>query len=144
MSLFRNTVWFLKGLKEYTQGGYLTAAKHFKQGDLDVDCTGKEYMITGSNSGLGKTSALEIVKRGGTIHMVCRNAKYAEDAKNEIIHETKNEKVYIQVILPYKFDTKMISLSSINITQFMEAKAYLWRLKETYLSSIDVFVNAGY
>ena len=98
MSLFRNTVWFVKGLKEYTQGGYLTAAKHFKQGDLDVDCTGKEYMITGSNSGLGKTSALEIAKRGGTIHMVCRNAKYAEDAKNEIIQETKNEKVFVHIL----------------------------------------------
>ena len=55
----------------------------------------------------------------------------------------KSKSIY-QVILPCKVDTKIISLSSINITQFMEAKAYLWRLKETYLSSIDVFVNAGY
>ena len=98
MSIFRNTVWFLKGLKEYTQGGYLTAAKHFKQGDLDVDCTGKEYMITGSNSGIGKQSVLEIAQRGGTVHMVCRNPKYAEDAKNEIIEATKNDKVYVHIL----------------------------------------------
>ena len=98
MSLFRNTVWFVKGLKEYTLGGYLTAAKQFKQGDLDVDCTGKGYMITGSNSGIGKQSALEIAKRGGTVHMVCRNPKYAEDAKNEIIEATKNENVHVHIL----------------------------------------------
>ena len=98
MSLFRNTVWFVKGLKEYTQGGYLTAAKQFKQSDLDVDCTGKRYMITGSNSGIGKQSALEIARRGGTVHMVCRNPKYAEDAKNEIIEATKNENVHVHIL----------------------------------------------
>ena len=98
MSIFRNTVWFIKGLKEYTQGGYLAAAKQFKQGDLDVDCSGKEYMITGSNSGIGKQSALEIAQRGGTVHMVCRNPKYAEDAKNEIVQATKNEKIYVHIL----------------------------------------------
>ena len=98
MSIFRNTVWFIKGLKEYTQGGYITAEKYFKQGDLDVDCSGKEYMITGSNSGIGKQSALAIAHRGGTIHMVCRNPKYAEDAKNEIIEATKNDKVYVHIL----------------------------------------------
>ena len=30
--------------------------------------------------------------------MVCRNAKYAEDAKNEIIQETKNEKVFVHIL----------------------------------------------
>ena len=54
MSLFRNTVWFVKGLKEYTQGGYLAAAKQFKNDDLEVDCSGVSYMITGANSGIGK------------------------------------------------------------------------------------------
>jgi len=98
MSLFRNTVWFVKGLKEYTQGGYLAAAKQFKNDDLEVDCSGKKYMITGSNSGIGKQSALEIAKRGGIVHMVCRNPKYAEDAKKEIIEATKNENVFVHIL----------------------------------------------
>ena len=55
-------------------------------------------MITGSNSGIGKQSALEIAKRGGTVHMVCRNPKYAEDAKNEIVEATKNNKVYVHIL----------------------------------------------
>ena len=72
MSIFRNTVWIVKGLKEYTSGGFNSAAKSFNLSDLEVDCKGKAYMITGANSGIGKQTALEIARRGGTIHMVCR------------------------------------------------------------------------
>ena len=49
MSIYRNTVWFLKGMLEYTVSGYQAAAKHFKPEDLEVDCSGKSYMITGTN-----------------------------------------------------------------------------------------------
>merc|ERR1719228_1078940 len=87
MSVFRNSVWFAKGLREYTQSGYSAAAKSFVASDLDVDCKGKEYMITGSNSGIGKVTALEIAKRGGSVHMVCRNPKTAEEARQEISKE---------------------------------------------------------
>ena len=52
MSIFRNTVWIVKGLREYTSGGFSSAAKGFNQADLDVDCTGKGYMITGEKQKL--------------------------------------------------------------------------------------------
>ena len=54
MSMYRNTVWLIKGLREYTKGGYLAASKNFKNEDLDVDCSNRAFMITGANSGLGK------------------------------------------------------------------------------------------
>ena len=52
--MYRNTVWFIKGMREYTKGGYLTASKKFKNDDLDVDCSNRAFMITGANSGIGK------------------------------------------------------------------------------------------
>jgi dehydrogenase/reductase SDR family protein 12 len=61
MSIYRNTVWFVKGMKEYTASGYQAAAKHFKPEDLEVDCTGKSYMITGigiMNYGTGKLTTI--------------------------------------------------------------------------------------
>ena len=49
MSFFRNTVWLVKGLREYTSGGFTAAAKGFNEADLDVDCKGKAYMISENN-----------------------------------------------------------------------------------------------
>lgn len=95
MSFYRNAVWFARGFKDYTKGGYESASKSFNASDLEVDCRGKSYMITGGNSGIGKCIALDIAKRGGTVHLVCRNAKSAEEAKNEIIKDSGNQNVSI-------------------------------------------------
>ncbi|XP_067896442.1 dehydrogenase/reductase SDR family member 12 isoform X2 [Heterodontus francisci] len=91
MSLYRNSVWFIKGLREYTKSGYEAAAQQFAPKDLDVDVSGKTFLITGANSGIGKATALEIAKQGGIVHLVCRNKERAEEAKAEIVKETSNE-----------------------------------------------------
>ncbi|KAL4609087.1 dehydrogenase/reductase SDR family member 12 [Arapaima gigas] len=98
MSLYRNAVWFVKGLQEYTRAGYEAAAKHFVAGDLDVDLSGRSFVITGANSGIGKATACEVAKRGGTVHMVCRNKERAEAAKRDIVEQTKNENVHIHLL----------------------------------------------
>ncbi|KAM4700743.1 dehydrogenase/reductase SDR family member 12 [Discoglossus pictus] len=98
MSLYRNTVWFLKGLREYTKNGYEAAAKYFVAEDLEVDVTGRSYMITGANSGIGKNAALHIAKKGGTVHLVCRNKERAEEAKNEIIASSGNQNISVHLL----------------------------------------------
>ncbi|XP_076013396.1 dehydrogenase/reductase SDR family member 12 [Genypterus blacodes] len=98
MSIYRNTVWFVKGLKEYTRGGYEAAAKHFTPDDLQVDLSGRSFVITGANSGIGKAAAQEIASRGGTIHMVCRNKDRAEAAKDEIVEQSKNQNVHVHIV----------------------------------------------
>ncbi|XP_061698301.1 dehydrogenase/reductase SDR family member 12 [Syngnathoides biaculeatus] len=98
MSMYRNAVWFMKGLQEYTKSGYEAAAKTFVASDLDVNLTGRSFLITGANSGLGKATAQEIASRGGTVHMVCRNKGRAEAAKQEIMELSKNQNVYIHIV----------------------------------------------
>jgi len=98
MSFYRNVVWFCKGLQEYTKSGYEAASKHFIAADMDVDCKDRHFMITGANSGIGKCIATEIAKRGGTIHMVCRNPTTAEEVKNEIINETENQNIHLHLL----------------------------------------------
>ena len=73
------------------RGGYDSASKRFNPSDMEVDCSGKSYMITGGNSGIGKCIALEIAKRGGTIHLVCRNSQSAKEAQEEIEKATGNQ-----------------------------------------------------
>ncbi|KAK5889958.1 hypothetical protein CesoFtcFv8_013532 [Champsocephalus esox] len=98
MSFYRNAVWFVKGLQEYTKSGYEAAAKHFVAADLDVNLSGRSFMITGANSGIGKATAQEIASRGGTIHMVCRNEGRAEAAKEEIVERSKNQNVHVHIV----------------------------------------------
>ncbi|XP_067896441.1 dehydrogenase/reductase SDR family member 12 isoform X1 [Heterodontus francisci] len=98
MSLYRNSVWFIKGLREYTKSGYEAAAQQFAPKDLDVDVSGKTFLITGANSGIGKATALEIAKQGGIVHLVCRNKERAEEAKAEIVKETSNEEVFVHIL----------------------------------------------
>ncbi|KAI3356083.1 hypothetical protein L3Q82_017346 [Scortum barcoo] len=109
MSIYRNAVWFVKGLQEYTNGfnalpfglnrsGYEAAAKHFAPADLDVNLNGRSFLITGANSGIGKATAQEIANRGGTVHMVCRNQGRADAAKDEIVEKSKNHNVHVHIV----------------------------------------------
>ncbi|XP_013855975.1 dehydrogenase/reductase SDR family member 12, partial [Austrofundulus limnaeus] len=98
MTFYRNTVWFMKGLQEYTKSGYEAAAKRFAPADLDVSLSGRSFIITGANSGIGKCAAQEIAIRGGTVHMVCRDQGRAEAAKVEIVTKSKNEDVHVHIV----------------------------------------------
>ncbi|KAG9278278.1 dehydrogenase/reductase SDR family member 12 [Astyanax mexicanus] len=98
MSLYRNIVWFIKGMQEYTRGRYETASKSFVTKDLDVSVVGRSFMITGANSGIGKEAAMAIAKKGGTVHLVCRNKERAEAAREEIIRESGNTMIYVHLL----------------------------------------------
>ncbi|NXG08250.1 DHR12 reductase, partial [Sakesphorus luctuosus] len=98
MSWYRTAVWFVKGLREYTRGGYESASKYFNPADVEVDVTGRFFLVTGANSGIGKATAKEIARRGGTVHLVCRNKERAEVAKEEIVTETGNQNVFLHIV----------------------------------------------
>ncbi|XP_049634782.1 dehydrogenase/reductase SDR family member 12 [Suncus etruscus] len=98
MSLYRSAAWLAKGLHEYTKSGYESAAQHFVPDDLDVQVPGRAFLVTGGNSGLGKATAMEIAKRGGTVHLVCRDPARSQDAKNEIIRESGNQNIFLHIV----------------------------------------------
>ena len=110
----------------FDNSGFLRHQKQFILEDLDVDCQGKNYLITGANSGLGKATALSIAQKGGSIYLLCRNEKRAEIAQKDIISATGNQNVHIDII-------DMSDLRSVH--------ASAQRLKDI---SIDVLIhNAG-
>ncbi|XP_055059477.1 dehydrogenase/reductase SDR family member 12 [Misgurnus anguillicaudatus] len=98
MSLYRNIVWFIKGMREYTRSGFENASKSFAVKDLEVSMVGRCFMITGANSGIGKATAMAIAKKGGTVHMICRNKARADRAKDEIISASGNTEIYVHVL----------------------------------------------
>ncbi|HTD41034.1 MAG TPA: SDR family oxidoreductase, partial [Mucilaginibacter sp.] len=52
-------------------------------------------VITGSTSGIGKVTALELAKKGHSIYMLVRNTEKGEQVKEEIISQTGNKNIYV-------------------------------------------------
>ena len=82
---------FTGPLSDLPRSGYEAAAKHFAPADLDVNLSGRSFMITGANSGIGKATAQEIANRGEFgytteeehLSLTSRHAKVQEDKRPE-------------------------------------------------------------
>lgn len=103
-----STQFFLYGRKHFTQTGY---QKHLAQytepvqsaavvdasdaSNDGVDLSGKTYLITGANQGIGKEIATYAASKKATVYMLCRNAARAESARQEIQERTHNSNVNV-------------------------------------------------
>jgi NAD(P)-dependent dehydrogenase (short-subunit alcohol dehydrogenase family) len=86
---------------------------------------GKICLVTGSNSGIGKETAMSLAKMGATVVMVVRNKESGEKAQKEIVKQSGNNSV----------DLMICDLSSMeSIRQFAE------EFKKKY-KRLDVLVN---
>jgi NAD(P)-dependent dehydrogenase (short-subunit alcohol dehydrogenase family) len=52
-------------------------------------------VITGSTSGIGQVTAIELAKKGHAIYMLVRNTEKGEQVKQEIISKTGNKNIYV-------------------------------------------------
>lgn len=97
-SWYRRILWNYKGNREYAKSGFDLARARFVEEDLEVDCSNRHYIITGCNTGIGFEIAVAVAKRGGILHMVCRNEASAKTARSEIITTTGNDKIYLHCV----------------------------------------------
>ena len=58
---------------------------------------GKVCIITGSNSGIGKETALSLARMGATVVMVVRDQERGEKARTEIVKQTGNSTVDLMI-----------------------------------------------
>ncbi|KAM6946029.1 dehydrogenase/reductase SDR family member 13-like [Aplochiton taeniatus] len=82
---------------------YLVVYNLFVKGAVcksHVKLHGKTAIVTGSNTGIGKMTALDLAKRGARVILACRNQRRAESALAEIKRESgSNEVVFMQLDL---------------------------------------------
>ncbi|KAI0560223.1 dehydrogenase/reductase SDR family member 12 isoform X1 [Gracilaria domingensis] len=97
MQAVRAAQFVLLGYKNFGSRGFQAHQKSFNPKALDVDLSGKHYIVTGGTSGLGFVTAEQLAKRGGVVHIVCRNAQKGEAAKNQIVADTGNNQVEVHV-----------------------------------------------
>ncbi len=62
---------------------------------MEQDLSGKNYVVTGANSGIGKVTALELARRGAHVIMACRSLERAVPVADEIKRETGNDQVEV-------------------------------------------------
>jgi len=92
------TQFFLHGKKHFTKTGYENHRQSYGPDAMDVmtvDLAGKNFMVTGANSGCGKELTRFLGGRGATVFMVCRNEARAERARQDILQEFPGAKLTI-------------------------------------------------
>lgn len=55
---------------------------------------GKVVVVTGCNTGIGRETVRDLARRGARIYMACRDMKYTEQARHQIIQETGNQQIF--------------------------------------------------
>jgi dehydrogenase/reductase SDR family protein 12 len=66
--------------------------------DLDVDLSSRNFIVTGANAGLGRSTAEALAKRKASVHMLCRSAERGAAAQAEIKALTGNQDVHLHVV----------------------------------------------
>ena len=59
------------------------------------DLTGRVFLVTGANAGIGKEVSSYLVHKGAILYMVCRNLDRAQAAKNEFLQRAERNGVIV-------------------------------------------------
>jgi len=68
------------------------------EGTLSANLENRVFLVTGANSGIGKATALGLVRLGGTVVMACRSATRGEAARQDVVRDSGNSKVYLEIV----------------------------------------------
>lgn len=82
----------------YGAPGYRLRTRRWDPAALEVDLAGKVCAITGGNAGIGRAAARALAARGATVILGCRDERRGARAQGEIIRETGNEAVALEVV----------------------------------------------
>src|SRR5216117_3690590 len=68
------------------------------KGTMVANMEDRVLLVTGANSGIGRATAMGLARLGGTVVMACRNASRGEAARRDIIRDSGNSRVSLEVV----------------------------------------------
>ena len=81
----------------FSRLGYRRRARSFRTGDLEVSLAGKQYAVTGANSGIGFAIAEAWARRGADVWMLCRDRQRGR-AAHERLRDVGPGTVHLELI----------------------------------------------
>ncbi|MEH6588626.1 MAG: SDR family oxidoreductase [Halioglobus sp.] len=86
-----------------------------------VDLSGKNALVTGANTGLGKETTRVLALRGATVTMACRNRDKAESARAKILDNSGG------AIKPEQLDILQLDLNSLEAVRASAQEYVSWQ-----------------
>jgi NAD(P)-dependent dehydrogenase (short-subunit alcohol dehydrogenase family) len=65
---------------------------------LSMNLTGKTYVVTGGNSGIGKETVKQLVSQGASVILACRRPEEGERARAEILASVTGGKIQVETL----------------------------------------------
>src|SRR3989442_16012496 len=64
---------------------------------MSANLEDRVFLVTGANSGIGKATALGLARLGGTVVMACRTPTRGEAARQDVVRDSGNSRVYLEI-----------------------------------------------
>ncbi|KAJ1916216.1 Dehydrogenase/reductase SDR member 12 [Tieghemiomyces parasiticus] len=139
MDLVRFPIWLANGYSKYTRSGFEKKAKEFNPQALDVSLTGKVAIVTGANSGIGRQTSLELLSKGATVHMVCRNPDRAREARDLVLKEAKE--VVINGPTAEALEANLHLVDNVNMDDPRSVRAFAEQFTGQADSQCNILIN---
>lgn len=89
--------FYLYGRRHCTANGWRRASAKYEAGLHSISLSGRAYVVTGANAGLGRCLSDFLAARGATLYLICRDETRGQMARKEIVEVSGNANVHLLV-----------------------------------------------